>query len=201
MVTHDERLECTSNGTGWVKDFSYAQLLKLDFSGEWNHGHRGPSRIPAMEEVFELIRPTGMAINIELKTSLIHYRGIEHRILDMAARYGMEERVIYSSFHRLTLEKLRLLNPDAKVGLLYAETFPNMPALAKRFGIQALHPAYYHILAPRFMDDCRDNGLDVNVWTVNTEEQIRLSLRAGVNAIITDYPDQVKRIAGEMGFV
>ena len=198
VVTHDERLERTSNGQGWVKDHSFSQLRQLDFTGGWKGEHRGPARIASMEEVFELIRPTGLTINIELKTSIIHYRGIEDRILEMAARYGMEERVIYSSFHLLSLGKLHLLNPDAKIGLLYEGTIHDISALAQKSGAQALHPAFINLLNPQFMENCRSNHLEVNVWTINTAEQMRLSCKAGVNAIITDYPDKAKQIVTEM---
>ena len=44
------------------------------------------------------------------------------------------------------------------------------------------------------MEDCRKYGLDVNVWTVNTTEELMTCRQLGVNAIITNYPDKAKKL-------
>ncbi len=43
-------------------------------------------------------------------------------------------------------------------------------------------------------------GLKVVVWTVNTEAEMRRMLELGVDGIISDYPDVLRRVAGECGF-
>ena len=198
VVIHDEKLDRTSTGRGFVKDYSLEELRRFDYARGTRFEGKAHYAIPALREVFELIRPTGLTINIELKTNVFPYIGIERRILQMAEEYGMRDRIWYSSFNRLTIEKIHLMDPDAKVGLLYAETFSGMPALAGHLGVTALHPAFYNLLSPRFMEDCRSNGVAVNIWTIDTPEQMRACYRAGVNAVITNYPDRARRIFEEM---
>ena len=65
-----------------------------------------------------------------------------------------------------------------------------MPDYAVRYGVQALHPALYNIQFPGFIEECKRKGLAVNVWTVNEEEHMKLAVSAGVDAIITNYPDK-----------
>lgn len=198
VVIHDDRLERTSTGKGWVKDFTLSELRKLNYSRGSKFENDGRQYdIPTMREVFELLKPTGLTINVELKTNVIHYIGIEKKILQMAEEFGMSDRTFYSSFNHLSIEKIHLLDPKARVGFLYANTMPGLPILAKNLGIQAVHPSYLNLLSPDYMKDCRKNGLDVNVWTIDREDQMRHCFASGVNAIITNRPDKALEIKKE----
>ncbi|MBO7710077.1 MAG: glycerophosphodiester phosphodiesterase [Lachnospiraceae bacterium] len=198
VVIHDEKLDRTSSGRGFVKDYSLRELRRFDYAKGTKFEGKGHYAIPTLREVFELLKPTGLTINIELKTNVFPYRGIERRILQMAEEFGMRERVWYSSFNRLCIEKIHLLDPKANVGFLYGETFSGMPVLAKNLGLTALHPSFYNLISPHFMEDCTDNGIAVNIWTIDTPEQMRICFRAGVHAIITNYPDRARKILEEM---
>ena len=198
VVIHDEKLDRTSNGKGFVKDFSLNELRQFDFARGTGFEGKAHYAIPTLREVFELLKPTGLTINIELKTNVFHYIGIEKQILRMAEEYGMRDRIWYSSFNRLTIEKIHLLDPEAKVGFLYAETFSGMPVFAKNLGLTALHPSVLNLRTPRFMESCRENGIAVNIWTIDTPEQMKACFKAGVNAVITNYPDRARKILGEM---
>lgn len=192
VVIHDEMVDRTSDGKGWVKDFTLEEIRKLDVS--YGHEELGHVCIPTMREVFELLKPTNLTINIELKTGILDYPGIEEKILMLTREYGFEDRVIYSSFNHYTIMKIQKLEPSAKTAFLYADGPIDMPEYGHRHHVDALHPAMYNIRMPEFMKQCKDYGLDVNVWTVNNEEYTRLCIQAGVNAIITNYPDLVRRV-------
>ena len=192
VVCHDETIDRTSGGAGWIKDLTFEELRALDFSAG-NAAYEGV-QIPTMEEVFDLLAPTGLTINIELKTGIIFYDGIEEQILDLTRRKGWEDRVIYSSFNHYSVCKVKKLNPAAKVGLLYADGPVDMPGYGKHLGADALHPAFYNLQYPNFMEDSRQNGLDVNVWTVNTAEELLQCQKYGVNAVITNYPAKARAV-------
>lgn len=192
VVCHDETVDRTSNGVGWVKDYSFEEIRRLDFSNG-NAAYEGV-KIPAMEEVFDLLAPTGLTINIELKTGIVFYGKIEEKILALAKRKGWEDRVIYSSFNHYTVRRIKELNPDAKVGLLYGDGPIDMPGYGHRLGADALHPAYYNLFYPDFMEDSRKYGLDVNVWTVNSTEELLQCRQLGVNAVITNYPAKAREV-------
>jgi glycerophosphoryl diester phosphodiesterase len=192
VVCHDETIDRTSSGAGWLKDFTFEELRKLDFSNG-NAAYEGV-KIPTMEEVFDLLEPTGLLINIEIKTGIVFYDRIEEKILDMAKNMHWEDRVIYSSFNHYSVCKVKKLNPAAKVGLLYADGPVDMPGYGKHLGADALHPAFYNLQYPNFMEDSRQNGLDVNVWTVNTTEELLQCQKYGVNAVITNYPAKARAV-------
>lgn len=188
VICHDEKIDRTSNGKGWLKDFTLEELRKLDFSNN-EKGFAG-AKIPTMREVFELIKPTNLIINIELKTGIIFYSGIEERIIKMTEEYDMMDRVVFSSFNHYTVKKIKALRPNAKCGFLYMDGTIDMPSYGKAHGVDALHPALYNIQFPGFLEDCKKNHLELNVWTINEEEYMTMCINAGVNAMITNYPDK-----------
>ena len=192
VVCHDETIDRTSSGAGWLKDFTFEELRKLDFSNG-NAAYEGV-KIPTMEEVFDLLAPTGLTINIELKTGIVFYDRIEEKILELAGRKYRADRIIYSSYNQYSVCKIKSLDPSAKVGLLYADGPVDMPGYGHRLCADALHPAFYNLRYPDYMEDCRKYGLDVNVWTVNTTEELMTCRQLGVNAIITNYPDKAKKL-------
>jgi len=191
VVIHDEKIDRTSNGKGWVKDFTLAELKALDFNQQFPE--QGPMEIPTMEEVLQLIEPTDLTINIEMKTGIVFYP-LEELILKLVAKYHMEERVIYSSFNHLSVKKLHALKPEAKVGFLYADGTIDMPEYGKKHGVDALHPALFNIQYEGFMEDAKKKGLLVHVWTVNEPEYVMMCKQAGVDAVITNYPDMAREV-------
>ena len=79
VVIHDEKIDRTSDGEGWVKDYTLEELRGFNYNRtkpEYEHAD-----IPTMREVFELLKPTGLFINIEIKTGVFFYEKIEEKIL------------------------------------------------------------------------------------------------------------------------
>ncbi len=68
VVIHDERVDRTTNGTGFVKDFTYEELAKLDAS--YTFKECGMQRIPTLREYMELVKDKDIVTNIELKTGV-----------------------------------------------------------------------------------------------------------------------------------
>ena len=64
----------------------------------------------------------------------------------------------------------------------------------------ALHPAGYNVLYPGFLDKCRERNRQLHVWTINEEKHMRMLCEAGVDAMITNYPDIAKKIRDEYRF-
>ena len=144
------------------------------------------------------MKPTGLTVNVELKTGVVFYSEIEERVLDLTARMGMEDRVWYSSFNHYTIQRIKEQNKAAKTGMLYSDGIINPVSYgAYVVGADAMHPAIYNLQYPGYMEDCRKHGKRVHVWTVNKEEHMRMVCELQVDAMITNYPDRGKEIAAE----
>ncbi len=206
IVIHDETLDRTTNGKGWVKDHTFEEIRALDASyqnmmqgGEVVSPARKfedyeDLRVPTLKEVLELIKPSNLTINIELKTGIIFYPELERRTVELVNECGMEDRVIYSSFNHESIKKIREIDPSAQTGFLYADGPMGMATYGKKYGVTALHPALYNLQFDGFVQECAVAGLDLNVWTVNEPEYVEMCKAAHVHGIITNYPDMVREI-------
>lgn len=199
VVAHDETIDRVSNGHGYIKDYTLQELKGFRF----NKTHlecedEGDLRIPTLKEVYELLKPLGLTVNVELKTGIIQYEGIEEKALKLAAEMGMEDRVIYSSFYHPSLVKIREMKADAVTGLLYSDGWIGVAAYGRETAkTDALHPALYHMQDPDYMKDARKQGLRVHVWTVNEEEHMKALKAMGVDAIITNKPDLCRKVVDQ----
>lgn len=187
VVIHDETVDRTTGGTGFVRELTLAQLKALDASNGMA-AYRGV-KIPTLEEVFSLIRDTRHIVNVEIKTDEWFYPEIEEKCLALAARMGLEERVIYSSFNHHTLIKLRRLKPDAKLGMLFGDIMLSPWEYARQLRVDYLHPMKMNICVDGFSEGAAAAGLGVNMWTINDEATMVRCLETGAG-IITNYPDR-----------
>ena len=193
VVIHDETIDRVCEQSGYVRDYTWQELRQ--FNCNQTFPEYGTQRIPLLREVLELIQPTELTVNIELKTGVIFYEGIEQQTIRLVRECDMSERVIYSSFNHYSALKVRQIDPQARVGLLHEDGIYEAPAYAAGLGVQALHPAVWNLQYPGYMEQARAHGLDVNVWTVNDRAQIEQMCDYGVHAIITNYPDIARHVA------
>ncbi len=201
VVIHDEKIDRVSEGHGYVKDMTLSELRRFHY----NRAHAEfaetypQAEIPTLREVYTLLKPGKLSINVELKTGIFPYEGIEEEVLDLTREMGMEDRVLYSSFGHRSLCRLKELDPEAKLGLLYSDAPIRVRHYArKEVGVDALHPAIYHLLEEDYTEKAHKKGLKVHVWTVNEKDEIALCLAQGVDAIITNKPDYVREFLGNL---
>lgn len=192
VVCHDESLDRTSDGHGWLKDYTLAELKALHFNK--THPEFRDARIPTLKEVYELMRPTGLMINVELKTGIFTYDGLEEQVAALTREMKMEEQVFYSSFNHFSVRKMKELAPSAEAGLLYADRPIGVVDYAKNaVHADALHPAVYHMTEPDYVKCAHEAGLKVRVWTVDGPELTHEMAALGVDAIFTNEPDAALR--------
>ena len=195
MVIHDEKIERTSNGQGLVTEYTLAELKEFDFGYHFNGQKRTGVKIPTLDEVYELVAPLGMIVNVEIKSA-------DPRIVracdEIAERHGMREKVIYSSFNHFQIGAAREEIQNAFIAPLYSFNMLKPWNYCLDIGAKATHPRQNQVsLLPDYVKNCHDRGIRVHTWTVNSEEDMAFQLDAGVDAIITNYPDVAIKIRNE----
>lgn len=192
VVIHDETIDRTSLGSGFVKDLTYLELLEINFNKL--HPEYPTAKLPLLKEVFDFVKESKMMINVELKNSVIFYPELEERVCSLARQMGVEDRIVYSSFNHKSVVRVKEIYPEAVTGILYADGWLKVPTYAKNLGVDAIHPALYHVKNDKkLIEKSHKKGLKVNVWTVNRKEDMEELLHLGVDAIITNYPDICRR--------
>lgn len=189
VVAHDEDIDRVADGTGRIYDMTLAELKKYHFNK--THPEYKDATIPTLQEVFRLLEPTGLRINIELKNSYIDYPELEKRTIELAEKENMLGKVLFSSFNHFSLLRIKQMYPELFCGLLYEATLYKPWAYAAMLGVDAIHPHFSEVLFTK--EECASAhkaGIAINPWTVNTEEDIRATLKAGVDIVITNFPDR-----------
>lgn len=186
VVIHDETLDRTTDGTGPVQDYTLAQLQ--GFCADNHMPGFADARIPTLRQVLARLKPTGLRVNIELKTSILWYDGIEEKTLALVREMGMEDRVVYSSFNHYSIEKVRQLAPGAETAYLYSDIICDVERYAAAHGVQGLHPGLWNVKMADLLQRYLSSGLAVRVWTVNDAADLRWLLEAGADVITNDPP-------------
>lgn len=195
VVCHDETLNRTTNGKGFIKQYDLYELKQLD-AGSWFDKKFKGEKIPLLEEAIDLVKKSNMELNIEIKAGSIFYPGIEEKVLKMIDKYGIRDKVIISSFDHYSLVKIKSMDKDIKTGILYSEALYRPTDYLKTTGANALHPNYI-TLTNDIVEEAHSLGVEINTYTVNKEEHIRMIKAMNVNSIITNYPDLAKKILSE----
>jgi glycerophosphoryl diester phosphodiesterase len=166
VIIHDETLDRTTTGTGWVKDHTLKELKALDAS-VIKGGTCPPERIPTLEEYCDWVKGTRLITNIELKTSIICYPEIEEKTAEMVRAFGLEDRVIFSSFNHLSALRMKELLPQCPVGALVENNDLQFAGYyCHKYGFDFYHPDC-HLLTKANVDNCKEYGIGINTWTVN----------------------------------
>lgn len=209
VIIHDDSVDRTTNGRGAVQGMTLFQLKNLDAGYRWTSdaGQSFPFRghgisVPTIAEVFEAT--AGTPLIVELKED----RPTAARSLcNELGRYDRTADVLVASAHREVLEDFRSACPSVATAAGPAEALRFY--LLSRLDLSFLYsPIAQALLVPRtvkgrelvtpaFVKAAHGRNLNVSVWTVNAEDEMRQLIRAGVDGIITDYPDRLAVVVGK----
>lgn len=187
VLIHDEELNRTTNGTGFVKDYKLRELLELD-AGSWFGPEFAGEPLPMLDDLLSLLQDRDTILNIELKNGIFMYPGMEEKVIAAVREFNMSGRVILSSFNHYSLAYCKSLAPEIRTGILYGEGLYRPWDYAASLHADALH-AYHYAVLPEFVTEAAEHGILYHPWTVNDPERMRSLIDAGVAGIITDYPD------------
>lgn len=154
--------------------------------------------VPLLADYLDLgAQNSDVKLILEIKDNLSPERetAMVEKILEMVKQKGLEQQVEYIAFSLHVCKELVRLNPDATVAYLMGDITPTQ---AKEYGFTGIDYNYGTINAhPEWVKEAHDNGLTVNVWTVNGEQDIRNAIEQGVDFITTDAPESAQQIASE----
>ena len=194
VVIHDEDIERTFIVKGLIKDFTLEELKsfknrkKLFRDNEECH-------IPTLEEVLELIKDIDILLNIELKTDIINYKGIEEDVINLIRTYNLEDKIIISSFNHESIKKVKAIS-NIKTGILYESPIENVVEYAKALGVDAIHPSLL-LVSEELIKEAHEKNLKVNIFTVNNPIHMRLLIKNKVDGAFTDYQELLSEILKE----
>ncbi len=189
VIMHDETVDRTTDGHGFVKDHTLAELKSLDASAAFK-GRYGIVRVPTLEEYLERVKDLDFLTNIELKTGIFEYDGIETAVADLVRRYRLQDRVIISSFNHYSVLRVHAAAPEIRCGFLTESWIVNAGAYTRSHGIECWHPHWASVTGETAAE-LKANGIMINVWTVNEPAEALRLQSLGADAVIGNFPEEI----------
>ena len=189
VVIHDEKVDRTTSGSGYVKDFLYTELRKL------NANKKGIKKepIPALTEVLEWLKGNELICNIELKNGMFRYEGMEEKVIELIRRYELSDRIILSSFNHYSIVYCYRLASEIETAPLYVEGLYMPWVYAQSIRAKGIHPKL--AAAPdEIIQNAIKNNIAVRPYTVNREDEMRRLYQVNCTALITDDPVKALRL-------
>lgn len=187
VAIHDETVDRTTNGRGALQNLTLAEVRRLD-AGSWFASEFMGERIPSLEEILEFTRKNDVVFYLELKPS--GFWGGEHALVSALRDSGEIPRSVIISFDPAILAALRKIEPTLMTGLLYNGQVDSPFDKAMEIGARQL-AVRADLVTPNFLQQARRRDLQVVCWTVNSPAHMRLLVSAGVDGIMSDYPDRL----------
>lgn len=191
VAIHDATVNRTTNGQGAVHDLTLADLRKLD-AGSWFGSEFAGERIPTIEEILEFAKKHDIVFYLELKPS--GSWGGEHALISALRESGEIARTVVISFDHEILLGVREIEPTLMTGLLFDGKIADPLDKAIEIGARQI-AVRGDLVTPRLLKEARGRDLQVVCWTVNHPGHMRLLVEAGVDGIISDYPDRLLDLA------
>jgi glycerophosphoryl diester phosphodiesterase len=187
VAIHDDTVDRTTNGHGKVHDMTLAELRKLD-AGSWMGSEFSAERIPTLQEVLEFAKKNDVVFYLELKPS--GSWGGEHVLISAMRDSGEIARSVVISFDPGILINLRNIEPTLMTGLLYDGQIERPLDKAVEIGARQV-AVRGDLVTPNLLVEARKKDLQIVCWTVNHPAHIRQLSAAGVDGIMSDYPDRL----------
>ncbi len=187
VLVHDEMLDRTTNGKGLVAMHTLKELQSLDAGSHFNAVFSN-EKIPTLREFLAFVSGRDLLINIEIKSGVVLYPGIEQKLIEMLHEFNLTENVIISSFNHYSLVTCKEIDSSIKTGILYMAGLYNPWDYAKTVGADALHPLFYSV-RPETIGGMLGSGLLINPFTVDNPGDMKNMIALGVSGIITNYCD------------
>lgn len=199
VCVHDPRIDRTSTGRGRVSNQTLSQLQQHDFASWWSSydtAEPGDVDILTLDGLLEMALAAAQPIELAIETKHpTRYGGYTEQVLvQTLERYGLADgtRVRVMSFSAIALRRMRLLAPQIPAVYLMDKVPLLQRVGALPFGAAIAGPSI-DIVRTRPDQVARwvTAGSPVHVWTVDTLDDVRHCMVAGVAAMITNTPREV----------
>lgn len=194
VVIHDARVNRTTDGRGFVRDKTLAELRRLD-AGSYFHQRFAHERVPTLDEVLRWSRGR-MRVNIEIKSMARANLGIEANVVRLLHRHHITHQCLISSFNPLVLRRTARLDSRIPTALLLDRRLfvrPSELALSRLTNVTGLN-IHLRLAREGFVQKCKSAGLRVIVWGVERRDDLKRLVEMGVDGVITDEPLALREV-------
>ncbi|WP_327356926.1 glycerophosphodiester phosphodiesterase [Streptomyces sp. NBC_01304] len=213
VIVHDDNLKRTTNveevfpdRAPWkIKDFTAAEIAQLD-AGSWFDPKFAGARVPTLTQYMNRVRHNHQKLILEIKKPEL-YPGIETDTLRVLKKTGwldphhIKSKLVIQSFSADSVKEVHKQRPDIKTGFLGTPAVADLPKYAEFADqINSTHTTISadYVAAIHALKGPRHKPLEIFTWTVNDAPSAVRAAGFGVDGIITNTPDVVRKaVSGE----
>lgn len=206
VLMHDATVDRTTDGSGAIKEMSFAEIRELDAGTYWTdddgatYPYRGQGiQVPTLEEMFQ--RYPNMRMNIEIKQET---PSMVRPFCNLIHDHNMQDQILVATFHQATMEEFREACPHVLTSMVEPEiqrffglntvflgSLFQAPGTAFQVPLTSSLPIIgeVDVVTERFIRVANSHNIQVHVWTINETAEMERLIALGVDGIITDRPD------------
>ena len=186
VLFHDDTTDRILGVSGSIADYTYDELLKMDV----RNGNLS-DKVPTFEDFLAHFKNFDITFAIELKV-----KGIEKPVADMIYKYGVENKVVITSFIFECIEEMRKCAPGLKIGYLTSKTDDGVTDALLAIGGNEICP-YGPKLTKELVDKWHGLGLGVRAWGIADENIMKAVYEVGADGMTVNFPDKLTALLQE----
>lgn len=188
VIFHDDTIDNKSNGNGKILDYTYQELLELDF-GSWFDIKYKNQKIMLFEDFARNFLSRDLTFAIELKVL-----GIEKETLEIINKYKVHNNIYITSFMYNALENVRKIDSNVKLSWLIEDRInkDNIEKLLKINGNQICPKA--NLVSKEDIEFANNNGVGVRLWGINNEEIMQKVYKLNIEGMTVNFPDKLTEL-------
>ncbi|MEW1564056.1 glycerophosphodiester phosphodiesterase [Streptomyces sp. NPDC093509] len=194
VAFHDVTLDRVTDGAGRISELPWEDVRHARVAGS--------EPVPLFEELLETFPEVRWNVDVKAEPALLP-------LLDLIGRTDVWDRVCVGSF-----SEARVVRAQHLAGPRLATSFGTrgvlnlrlrswgVPAAVRRSAIAAQVPEAQSgvpVVDRRFVRAAHARGLQVHVWTVNEPQRMHRLLDLGVDGIMTDHIDTLRKVLEDRG--
>lgn len=196
ILMHDDTLDRTTDGTGPVAEWDFAEIAPLD-AGSHLHEDFAGERVPTLAAALEVCRRLDLAINLELKPNPGEAETTALVALTLARTLWPDAAPppLLSSFDPACLEAAKTVAADWPRGMLFWDRPADWEDIARAVGATTVN-LNGERETPADVADIAQAGWPVLIYTINDPAPAQAFIDAGARSIVTDVPKKLIPVLG-----
>ena len=184
VLNHDDTLKRTAGVEGRVCDFTYDELLNMDFGVFKGESFAG-EKIVTLDEFLRHFASKDLTFALEIKQA-----GVEADVLACIEKHGCRDKVIITSFKWESVAEVRRLDETIRIGYLTGAITEEVLDLLAQHNMQQICPKIANVTAES-MALARSRGFSVRFWGVSNEELMLRAVSFGGDGMTVNFPDKL----------
>lgn len=215
VVSHDATVNRMTNGVGWINDLTLAEVQALDagynfIDGKGRYSFRDQGvYIPTIAEVFEVYPNMRHLIEIKDTNDVALYEAAIQELWHLIQEHNMEDNVMVGSFNHDIIERFEAVTwaqipigaGEDEVRQFATMHIPYLNGLAGSNVDSLQLPTAaegFDLTTTNMIKSAKNRNMSLYYWTINDEQTMRELIDKGVDGIISDYPDRVRKVLTEV---